>query len=371
MAHTLRSAETPDAQTIGPRLFSPLRIRGVELRNRVAMSPMCQYSAVDGLSTSWHFAHLGSRAVGRCSLVMTEATAVSPIGRISPQDVGIWSDRHAAALAPIVRFIKEQGSVPGTQLAHAGRKASTHPPWVEGGRPLRPEEGAWPVVGPSPLPFSDLSPSPVPLTLDGIREVIEQFRQAGIRALNAGFEAIEIHSAHGYLLHSFLSPLSNRRADAYGGSLENRMRLLVEVVDALRSAIPDRMPLFVRISASDWVENGWDIDQSVALAKALAPRGVDLIDCSSGGAVPGARIPLKAGYQVPFAERIRREAGIMTAAVGLITEPVQAEEIIHSGKADLIMLGRSLLRDPYWPLHAARALGYDIDWPVQYTRARD
>jgi 2,4-dienoyl-CoA reductase-like NADH-dependent reductase (Old Yellow Enzyme family) len=354
-----------------PHLFSALPLRGATLRNRVAMSPMCQYSAPEGLATSWHFVHLGSRAVGRCGLIMTEASAISPIGRISPHDLGIWSDRHAEALAPIVQFVRDQGAVVGIQLAHAGRKASTHRPWDNGGRPLRSDEGAWQPIGPSPVPFSESHQTPQPLDRAGIRRIIEEFRQAAARSIRAGFDVIEIHSAHGYLLHSFLSPLSNQRTDEYGGSLQNRMRLLLEVVEVLRSVMPADMPLFVRISASDWVEGGWDILQSVALAKELARHGVDVVDCSSGGSVPAARIPMKAGYQVPFAEQIRREANIMTAAVGLITEPAQAEDVIRNGRADLVMLGRVLLRYPYWPLRAARALGRDIDWPPQYARARD
>jgi 2,4-dienoyl-CoA reductase (NADPH2) len=351
-------------------LFSPLTIRDVTLRNRVAVSPMCQYSAVDGAATDWHLIHLGSRALGGAGLVMTEATAVSAPGRISPQDLGVWDDRHIEPLTRLVRFLHEQGTVAGMQLAHAGRKASTRRPW-EGGTPLKPDEGAWSVVGPSPIPFAKGWPVPVPLDEVGLQLVIADFCRAAQRALTAGFRVLEIHAAHGYLLHSFLSPLSNRRTDRYGGRLENRMRLVLEVASALRDLVGGAMPLFVRISASDWVEGGWDIEQSVVLAGELVKRGVDVVDCSSGGAVPGARIPLKAGYQVPFAARIRQETGIRTAAVGLIREPQEAEAIIAAGEADLIMLGRAMLRDPYWPLHAARTLAQDVQWPIQYGRARD
>jgi 2,4-dienoyl-CoA reductase-like NADH-dependent reductase (Old Yellow Enzyme family) len=361
-------ATTPPAG--GVALFAPLTLRGVTLRNRIAVSPMCQYSSVDGLANDWHLVHLGSRAVGRAALVMAEATAVSARGRITPQDLGIWDDRHVEPLARVARFVRGQGAAAGIQLAHAGRKASTTPPW-EGGKPLTPAQGGWAVGGPSPVPFAEGSPVPEALDEAGIREVIEEFRGAALRAVAAGFELLEIHAAHGYLLHSFLSPLSNRRTDRYGGSLANRTRLLLEVVEALRAAVPESMPLFVRISATDWVEGGWDVEQSVALARELRPRGVDVVDCSSGGAVPQVRIPVAPGYQVAFAERIRREAGVKTAAVGLITEPHQAEAIVRGGQADVVMLGRVLLRKPYWPLHAARALGAEIAWPVQYVRARD
>jgi 2,4-dienoyl-CoA reductase-like NADH-dependent reductase (Old Yellow Enzyme family) len=351
-------------------LFSALTLRGVTLRNRIVMSPMCQYSSEDGFASDWHLVHLGSRAVGGAALVMTEATAVSARGRISPQDLGIWDDRHVEPLARVVRFVNGQGAAAGIQLAHAGRKASTRRPW-EGGAPLTQADSGWSVVGPSPLPFAKGYPEPEPLDAPGIRQVVEEFRLAAVRAVRAGFDLIELHAAHGYLLHSFLSPLSNRRTDEYGGRLSNRMRLPLEVVAAVRGCIPERMPLFVRISATDWVEGGWDLDQSVVLARELAMRGVDVVDCSSGGAVPGARIPLGAGYQVPLAEAIRRRAAIRTATVGLITEPAQADAIVREGKADLIVLGRALLRKPYWPLHAARQLGQEVDWPIQYGRARD
>lgn len=353
-----------------PHLFTPLTLRGVTLRNRIGVSPMCQYSCVDGLANDWHLIHLGSRAVGGASLVVAEATAVSPQGRISPEDLGLWDDRQIAPLARAVQFIKGQGAAAGIQLAHAGRKAGTHRPW-EGGKPIPPAEGGWPIVGASPLPFGAGYATPEALDEEGLRRVIDEFRAAASRARTAGFNLIEIHAAHGYLLHSFLSPLSNQRTDRYGGRLENRMRLVLEVADAVRRAIPDDMPLFVRISATDWVEGGWDLDQSVVLARELKGRGADLIDCSSGGVVPGVRIPTGPGYQVALAERIRREAAVMTAAVGLITEPKQADDIIRSGQADLVLLGRAVLRKPYWPLHAARVLGQEIRWPVQYERARD
>jgi 2,4-dienoyl-CoA reductase (NADPH2) len=301
---------------------------------------------------------------------MVEASAVSPQGRITKQDLGIWDDRHVEPLARIVSFIKRQGAAAGIQLAHAGRKASTRIPW-EGGAPLAADEGAWPVVGPSPLPFAEGYPVPRVLDDAGLGNVLADFRAAARRAMAAGFDLVEIHSAHGYLLHSFLSPLSNQRTDRFGGGLDNRSRLLFEVVAALRQVIPETTPVFVRISATDWVEGGWDVEQSVALSQELRRQGTDLVDCSSGGLVPRARIPVRAGYQVPFAERIRREVGIATAAVGLITEPEQAEGVIRAGQADLIMLGRVLLRKPYWPLHAARVLGQEVAWPVQYGRARD
>jgi 2,4-dienoyl-CoA reductase-like NADH-dependent reductase (Old Yellow Enzyme family) len=351
-------------------LFSPLTLRGLTLQNRIGVSPMCQYSSPDGLATDWHLVHLGSRAVGGAALVMTEAAGVSPEGRISPADLGIWNERQAEALAPVVRFIKARGAAAGIQLAHAGRKASTRAPW-QGGTPIPIAAGGWPVLGPSPLPFAESYPVPRPLDERGIADVVGQFRDAARRAVAVGFDLIEIHSAHGYLLHSFLSPLSNQRTDRYGGSLENRIRFVVEVAAAVRDAIPDAMPLFVRISASDWVEGGWDVEQSVVLARALRGAGVDLIDCSSGGNVARVRIPVAPGYQVPFAERIRRAAGVPTAAVGMITEPRQADDVIRTGRADFVLLARAMLRHPYWPLQAAKALGHDLKWPVQYERARD
>lgn len=350
-------------------LFDTLTLRGVTIPNRIGCSPMCQYSSVDGRATEWHFVHLGSRAVGGAGLILVEATAVVPEGRISPQDMGLWSDDHIPALARIARFVRGQGTVPGIQLAHAGRKASTRRPW--GGDGAVPEsEGGWSrVMAPSAIPFSDTYPFPQALSEGEIADVIKAFGAAARRALAAGFEVIEVHAAHGYLLHEFLSPLSNRREDAYGGSFENRTRLLREVVAEVRREWPEDLPLLVRISATDWAEGGWDIEQSVELCRALSGMGVDLIDCSSGGLVADAVIPAGPGYQAAFAERIRREAGIATAAVGMITAPAQADHIIRSGQADLVMLARALLDDPYWPLHAARELGRTMAWPPQYLRA--
>jgi 2,4-dienoyl-CoA reductase-like NADH-dependent reductase (Old Yellow Enzyme family) len=351
-----------------PHLFEALTLRDVTLPNRIAVSPMCQYSCENGLANDWHFVHLGSRAVGGAGLVMAEATAVTPEGRISPQDLGIWSDEHIEPLARIVRFIHEQGSVAGIQLAHAGRKGSTYRPW-DGHGAVPEGDGGWPVVGPSPLAFGEDYAVPRMLTEDGMREIVAAFVAAGRRACEAGFRIIEIHAAHGYLLHEFLSPFSNRRQDRYGGSFENRTRLVREVVGTMRGVWPERLPLFVRISATDWEAGGWDLEQSVELARQLKPLGVDLIDCSSGGNVPQAKIPVGPGYQTPFAERIRRETGIASGAVGLITLPKQADEIIRKGQADLVLLARESLRDPYWPLHAARELGHAAPWPVHYVRA--
>jgi 2,4-dienoyl-CoA reductase-like NADH-dependent reductase (Old Yellow Enzyme family) len=352
-------------------LFSPLTLRSVTLRNRVGVSPMCQYSSVDGFADDWHVQHLGSRAVGGAAIVITEANAVTADGRISPADLGIWSDDHVEGLARCVRVIERNGAVAGTQLAHAGRKASTAPPW-EGGHALSAEEGGWrPIRAPSAVPFGSRSPVPEALDEEGIRDVVRAFAEASVRAREAGFRVIELHAAHGYLLHEFLSPLSNQRTDGYGGPFENRIRLLLEVVDAVRGTWPDALPLFVRISATDWMEGGWDLEQSVELARVLKGRGVDLMDCSSGGAVPGAKIAVGPGYQTPFAREIRERAGIATAAVGLITEPGQADQVIRGGHADLVLLARAVLRDPYWPLHAAKTLGEEIRWPVQYQRAVD
>ncbi|MFO0889914.1 MAG: NADH:flavin oxidoreductase/NADH oxidase [Isosphaeraceae bacterium] len=352
-----------------PDLFAPLTIRGVTLRNRVAMSPMCQYSSQDGLANDWHLVHLGSRAAGGVGLVMVEATAVTKEGRITPADMGIWDDRHVEPLARIVRFVQSQGAVAGIQLAHAGRKASCDVPW-NGGRSLKtPEEGGWTVVGPSPIPFAEGDPVPRPLDESDIDGVVAAFESAARRALSAGFQLIEIHAAHGYLLHEFLSPLSNHRDDRYGGSLENRMRLLLRVAHRLRSICPDRMPLFVRISATDWVEGGWDLDQSVELAGFLRDLGVDLIDVSSGAIVPHVKIPVGPAYQVPLASRIRREASILTGTVGMITELEQARSILERGDADLVLLGRELLREPYWALKAETLLGGHPPWPTPYGYA--
>ena len=350
-------------------LFDPLAIRAIKFANRVFVSPMCEYSSLDGYPSDWHFVHLGSRAVGGSGLVLTEATAVLPEGRISPQDLGIWMDDHIEALARIVRFIHEQGSVAGMQLAHAGRKASTYRPWAGQGR-VPENEGGWNnVVAPSALAFADSYPMPRALSIDGIQNIVNAFAAAARRACEAGFRVIEIHAAHGYLIHEFLSPLSNQRTDAYGGSFENRTRLLREVVAAVRGVWPEQAPLFVRISASDWIVGGWDIQQSVELARQLKELGVDLIDCSSGGNVPRAEIPVGPGYQTPFAEQIRREANILTGAVGMITSPTQAQDILATGQADAVIIAREFLRDPYWPLRAARELGQPMSWPVQYLRA--
>jgi 2,4-dienoyl-CoA reductase-like NADH-dependent reductase (Old Yellow Enzyme family) len=349
------------------RLFSAFSLRGVEFRNRVFVSPMCQYSSRDGLPNDWHMVHLGSRAVGGAGLVCVEATGVSPEGRISPGDTGLWSAEHTRAFAPIASFIKLQGARAGIQLAHAGRKASTDVPW-RGGKHLSEEQGGWQTIGPSAVPFGDW-PAPREMTGADIETVTLQFADAARRAHEAGFEVVELHMAHGYLLHEFLSPLSNRREDEFGGSLENRARFPLLVTEAVREVWPRELPLFARISATDWVEGGWDLEQSVQFSRWLKARGVDLVDCSSGALVPGARIPVAPGYQVPFAEAIRREAGVATGAVGLITEPEQAEEIIASGRADAVFLARAELRDPYWPLRAARQLGAEAPWPVQYDRA--
>lgn len=350
-------------------LFQSLALRSVELKNRIAVSPMCEYSAVDGVPNDWHLVHLGSRAVGGAGLVLTEATAVEAEGRISPEDTGIYNDEQTEAWARIVRFIESQGSVPGIQLAHAGRKASTNSSW-NGGGASTPEQGGWsPIYSSSSEAFNEGWQVPVALDEGGLQRVRDAFRDATIRSLEAGFKVVEIHAAHGYLLHQFLSPLVNRRGDAYGGSLENRMRFPLEIVRIVREAWPDDLPLLIRISATDWAEGGWDLDQSIEFCKEVKRLGADLIDCSSGGAIHNAKIEIGPGYQVPFAEAIRREAGIATGAVGLITEPMQAEEIVGSGKADLVLLARELLRDPYWPRRAAKELGADIVAPKQYGRA--
>lgn len=351
-------------------LFSPLRLRGLEFRNRVFVSPMCQYSSRDGYADEWHLVHLGSRAAGGAALVMAEATAVSPEGRISPGDTGLWSDAHTEAFRPVAAFIKSQGAAPGVQLAHAGRKASTDVPW-RGGKPLKAEEGGWQTEAPSALPFAEGWPAPREMTRKDIERVVTQFEAAARRSLAAGFEVVEIHMAHGYLLHEFLSPLSNRRGDEYGGSLAARAQFPLKVAEAVRRAWPEELPVFVRVSATDWVEGGWDVEECVRFAGWLRELGVDLVDCSSGGLVPGARIPVGPGYQVPFAAAVRRGAGIATGAVGMITEPEQAEQIVAAGEADAVFLARAMLRDPYWALRAARALGAEAPWPVQYRRAVD
>jgi len=351
-------------------LLSPLTIRGVTLRNRIVVSPMCQYSSVDGFADDWHLVHLGSRAVGGAALVFVEATAVTAQGRISPGDMGIWDDRHIEPLARIARFVERMGAVPAIQLAHAGRKASCAVPWKGGAFLKAPEEGGWPIVAPSPIPFVETDPPPQELDQAGINTVIAAFAAAARRAIAAGFRILEIHSAHGYLSHSFLSPLSNHRTDGYGGSLENRMRFTLEIAAAIRQVMPAQMPLFTRISATDWAEGGWDLEQSIALARCLKPLGVDLIDCSSGALVRTAKMPIAPGYQVPFAAAIRERAEILTGAVGLITDPQQANQIITSGSADLTFLARQMLRDPYFALEAEKALGASAHWPIQYERAR-
>ncbi len=330
---------------------------------------MCQYSCEDGFANTWHLVHLGSRAVGGAGLVIVEATAVEPHGRISPGDMGIWSDAHTEAIKPIVQFIKSQGSVAGIQIAHAGRKASTLPPWENRGAQISKEDGGWDTIAPSAIPFYEKDRAPLELTTDEIQRLVEAFRLAAKRALAAGFDVLELHGAHGYLINEFLSPLTNQRQDEYGGSFENRLRFLKEIIAAVRLEWPEELPLFLRISASDWAEGGWTGDDSVKLAKAVKSLGIDLIDCSSGASVPYAKIPVAPGFQVPFAEQVKREAGILTGAVGLITEPHQANEIVASGQADLVLLARELLRDPYWPLHAAKVLEKVQNPPVQYERA--
>jgi 2,4-dienoyl-CoA reductase-like NADH-dependent reductase (Old Yellow Enzyme family) len=350
-----------------PHLFDPLRLRGLTLPHRIFVSPMCQYSSIGGFANEWHFVHLGSRAVGGAALVFTEATAVTAEGRISPDDLGIWSDDHIDQLSRIVRFIESQGSAAAIQLAHAGRKGSTAPPW-DGGLMVPPDRG-WQPVGPADQPFGPGYPVPRPLAEEGIAAIVDSFRNAALRALAAGFDVVEVHAAHGYLIHQFLSPLINTRTDRYGGSFQNRVRLFVSIVDAVRAVWPERLPLFVRISATDWVPGGWDLEEAVELCSVLRDRGVDLIDCSSGGAVPHAQVPIGPGYQLPFAERIRREANVATGAVGMITTPAQANEIIRQDQADAVLLARELLRDPYWPLRAARDLNQPMPWPRQYLRA--
>lgn len=349
-------------------LFDPLTLRGLRLPHRILVSPMCQYSSTDGFSTDWHFVHLGTRAVGGAALVFTEAAAVTPEGRISPDDLGLWNDAHVSGLARIVRFVHDQGAAAGTQLAHSGRKGSTKRPW-DGPGFVTPAERGWQPVGPVAQPFATGHLTPRALSIPEIASVVDAFRQAALRAHEAGFDVVEIHAAHGYLIHEFLSPLTNTRDDAYGSGFDGRLRLCLEIVEAVREVWPDGLPLFVRISATDWTPGGWDVEQSVELARRLATRGVDLIDCSSGGNVAGAAIPATPGYQVPFAARIKREVGVATGAVGLITSPDQANTIVEEGQADCVLLARELLRDPYWPLRAARELGHSVSWPAQYLRA--
>ena len=349
-------------------LFDSFTSRGLTLPHRIVVSPMCEYSSEDGFANDWHLVHLGSRAVGGAALVITEATAVTAEGRISPQDLGIYKDAHVDMLQRIVRFVHAQGSAAGMQLAHAGRKGSTQRPW-EGHRAVAPNDGGWIPVAPSVEPFSDSYPVPRALAASEIAGIVDAFRDAAIRAHNAGFDMIELHGAHGYLIHEFLSPISNKRTDQYGGSFENRIRLCLEVVDAVRDVWPERSPVWLRISATDWVPGGWDVDEAVELASRVRERGVDLIDCSSGGLALHQQIAIGPGYQVPFADRVRREAKIATGAVGLITTAQQADEIVRNGQADCVLLARELLRDPYFPLHAAQELGVKLSWPAQYLRA--
>jgi 2,4-dienoyl-CoA reductase-like NADH-dependent reductase (Old Yellow Enzyme family) len=351
-------------------LFSPFQLGGVQIPNRIVVSPMCQYSSDDGFSNDWHLVHLGSRAAGGAGLVFTEASAVLPEGRITPQDLGLWKDAHIPGLRRIVDFIHQQGARAGVQLAHAGRKASMARPWAAEQRCLSPQEGGWlNVMAPSAVPFAESYAKPTALDLAGIQSIIRAFAGASERAVEAGFDVVELHAAHGYLLHEFLSPLSNKRTDQYGGTFQNRIRLVVEVAEAMRAVLPAEVPLQVRISATDWVKDGWDIDQAVDLAKVLKESKVELIDVSSGGMTPDAIVPVGPGYQTPFAERIRREAGIATGTVGIITSAAQAEHILRAGQADLVLLARELLRQPYWPLKAAEELHQKISWPAQYLRA--
>jgi 2,4-dienoyl-CoA reductase-like NADH-dependent reductase (Old Yellow Enzyme family) len=351
-------------------LFSPLRLAGITFPNRIVVSPMCEYSAEDGFANDWHLVHLGSRAVGGAGLIFTEASAVLPEGRISPQDLGLWKDEHIPGLKRIVDFIHSQGSRSGIQLAHAGRKASMSRPWDGAERVKPPNEGGWAdVIAPSEIQFSENYAQPAAVDVAGIRRVVGAFQEAARRALKAGFDVIEIHAAHGYLLHEFLSPLSNRRSDEYGGSLENRARLLIEVVDAIREVWPLDKPLFVRISATDWASGGWDLEQTIAVVKMLKGRGVELVDVSSGGLVPGVAIPVGPGYQTQFAEAVRKQAEIATGAVGMIIDAAQAEHILRTGQADMVFVAREFLRNPYWALHAAQHLHDSTPWPPQYLRA--
>ncbi len=352
------------------RLFSLLTIKDIVFKNRIAVSPMCEYSSLEnGYANDWHLVHLGSRAVGGAGLVIQEATAVSAEGRITLKDLGIYEDEHILKLRQITDFINSQDAVAGIQLAHAGRKASRRVPW-EGGEKLSPAEGGWKTVSASEIPFAENEEAPMALTKAAIKKIVDDFSSSAARAFKSGYKVLEIHAAHGYLLHQFLSPLSNKREDEYGGTFENRTRLLMEIVNAIQKVWPGGLPLFVRISATDWADGGWNIEQSVHLSRLLKTMGIDLIDCSSGGLVPYAKFTLSPGYQVPFAERIKRESGIMTGAVGLITTPQQAEEILGKNQADMVLLAREFLRDPYFPLHAANIIGEDIKWPSQYARAK-
>lgn len=366
---------TPSKETPPPvrkktsKLFSPLRLRELQIKNRIFVSPMCQYSAMEGVPNNWHLVHLGSRAVGGAGLVMVEATAVKPVGRISPADTGIWNQKQVQAFKPITHFIKEHGAVAAIQLAHAGRKASTAPPW-RGGQVIEGKHGGWIPEAPSPVPFSENHPVPHELSTHQIEYVVSDFAEATKRSLDAGFEAVEIHMAHGYLLHEFLSPLSNLRQDSYGGSFENRIRFPLKVAETVRSLWPQRWPVFVRLSITDWVEGGWDLGESIEFARKLKEVGIDLIDCSSGGCVPSAKIPASPGYQVPFASAIRSNIQMATGAVGLIADAHLAEDVLQEGHADAIFIGREFLRDPYFPLHAAKVLGEEVPWPVQYERAK-
>jgi 2,4-dienoyl-CoA reductase-like NADH-dependent reductase (Old Yellow Enzyme family) len=353
-----------------PHLFSPLKIKSVEFKNRIVVSPMCEYSSEDGFANDWHLVHLGSRAIGGAGLIITEATAVSPEARITAHDLGIYTDEHIEKLKQITDFIHAHGAVAGMQLAHAGRKASHQRPW-DGGKQIAPgQPGGWESLAPSAVAFTDSELAPKELDKAGIEKIKADFKSAAVRALKAGFKVIELHGAHGYLIHEFLSPISNKRTDEYGGTFENRIRFLLEIIAGVQEVWPDELPLFVRISASEWVEGGWTGDDSSALAEILKDKGVDLIDCSTGGNVAGVKIPLVPGYQVPFAQKVRKETGVLTGAVGLITEPLQADSIIQTGHADMVFFARELLRDPHFPLRAAHELGHDIKWPVQYERAK-
>lgn len=351
------------------KLLSPLTVRDITLRNRIVISPMCTYSAVDGFANDWHLVHLGSRATGGAGLIIQEATAVSAEGRITPGDLGLYQEEHTEMLQRITSFIHQQGAIAGIQLAHAGRKASCARPW-DGGKQQKRNDGGWTTVAPSAIAYNPDDDAPQALDVEGIKKVISDFRIAAQRAVKAGYKVIDIHAAHGYLVHQFLSPLSNHRSDSYGGSFENRIRLLLEIIEGVRSVWPLNLPLFVRISATDWAEGGWNLEESIKLATILIGRGVDLIDTSSGGMVHNAKVPVGPGYQVPFSERIKSESGILTGTVGLITQAQQAEDILQKGQADLILIARESLRNPNFPINASKALGDEIEWPKQYLRAK-